>query len=60
MSARTSPRHDWRSEDQYVSQNITDKMSRTVCVSSTRLIGNTISVVVIHKLTKAVFTYLNQ
>ena len=60
MSARTSPRHDWRSEDQHVSQNITEKMIRTVRVSSTRLVGNTISIVVVHKLTKDVFAHLNQ
>jgi hypothetical protein len=43
MTAKTSLRHDWRSEDQRVSQNTTDKMTRTVCMFSMGWIGNSIS-----------------
>ena len=43
MTAKTSLRHGWHSEDRRVRQNTMDKMTHTACGSSTISIGNTIS-----------------
>ena len=42
-TVRTQLRHDWRSEEQLANQNITEKMTRIVCMSSTRWISKSAS-----------------